>query len=73
MNFIFLNKNFLILFCIDQVLGPGWVWVTEAWPGPRLGWVLGRNLWPKLGYADVDHISMIPNEWGRYIPISSWV
>jgi hypothetical protein len=35
------------------VLGPGWVWVTEVRPGPRLGWVLGRNLRPKLGYAEV--------------------
>ena len=35
------------------VLGPGWVWVNEVRPGPRLGWVLGRNLRPKLGYAEV--------------------
>ena len=35
------------------VLGPGWVRVNEVQPGTRLGWVLGRDLRPKLGYAEV--------------------
>jgi hypothetical protein len=34
-------------------LGPGWVRVREVQPGPRLGWVLGRDLRPMLGYAEV--------------------
>jgi hypothetical protein len=43
----------LMGFVGAPVLGPGWVWVREAQPGPRLGWVLGQHLRPKLGYAEV--------------------
>jgi hypothetical protein len=34
-------------------LGPGWVRVREVQPGPSLGWVLGRDLGPSLGFAEV--------------------
>jgi hypothetical protein len=43
----------LMGFVGAPVLGLGWVWVREIQPGPRLGWVLGRYLRPKLGYAEV--------------------
>ena len=36
---------------IKPSMGPGWVRVIEVRPGPSLGWVLGRDLGPKLGSA----------------------
>jgi len=40
-------------FLGPQSLGLGWVWVMRFRPRPRLGWVLGRDLRPKLGRAEV--------------------
>ena len=40
-------------FLGPQSLGLGWAWVMRFRPRPRLGWVLGRDLRPKLGRAEV--------------------
>jgi hypothetical protein len=54
LNYAKVGSSWVLLgFIGAPALGPGWVRVREVQPGPRLGWVLGRDLRPKLGYAEV--------------------